>query len=207
VSRKPDFDDLVGENVAGDERERLLQVHELLLEAGPPPELSPELETPTLGMTMAKKPKHKTRRSLMLLAASLTALVLAFVIGYAAGNGSDKGLSAARTMQLYGTKLAPDARASLRVEPVDAAGNIPMTLGATGLSKLPPRGYYTVWLMRGPKPLAPCGTFVVEGKDNGVSVSLNAPYPVKSGDWWAVTRQLPGQRDFGTLVMTPQKPA
>ena len=35
----PDFDELVGTDLEPDERERLERVHELLLEAGPPPEL------------------------------------------------------------------------------------------------------------------------------------------------------------------------
>ena len=40
----PDFDELVGTEVSAAERERLHRVHDLLVEAGPPPELSPELE-------------------------------------------------------------------------------------------------------------------------------------------------------------------
>ena len=43
-NRVPDFDELVGGDVTGDERERLRRAHELLVQTGPPPELSPELE-------------------------------------------------------------------------------------------------------------------------------------------------------------------
>ena len=39
-----DFDELVGAETTGAERERLRGVHELLVEAGPPPELPRELE-------------------------------------------------------------------------------------------------------------------------------------------------------------------
>ena len=44
MTRRPDFDDLVGQDVPPEERARLHRTHELLLEAGPPPELSPEMD-------------------------------------------------------------------------------------------------------------------------------------------------------------------
>ncbi len=43
--RRPDLEELAGDVEAG-ERERLAAVHELLLRAGPPPELSPQLSEP-----------------------------------------------------------------------------------------------------------------------------------------------------------------
>jgi hypothetical protein len=206
MTRPPDFDDLVGDDVAETERERLHGVHELLLEAGPPPEISPELEAPTLAMTLGRRPRRK-RRFVALLAAALVTLAIAFLAGYTVGNGNDNGLSQGRTLQLVGTKVAPHALASLRIQPVDAAGNWPMQLAVTGLAKLPPRGYYTVWLMRDGKPLAPCGTFVVAAADRGISVSLNAPYRLKPGDWWAVTLQKPGHHEAGPIVLAPKKSA
>ena len=42
--RPPDFQDLVGDDLSPDERERLERVHDMLISAGPPPELPPELE-------------------------------------------------------------------------------------------------------------------------------------------------------------------
>ena len=45
MSRPPDFDELVGNVEEPDERERLRRVHELLVEAGPPPDLSPALSS------------------------------------------------------------------------------------------------------------------------------------------------------------------
>jgi hypothetical protein len=204
VTRVPDFDELVGPDVDPNDRERLLRVHELLLEAGPPPEISPELESPTLAMTLARPPRQK-RRGVALLAAALVTVALAFLAGYAVGNGNGDGLSAGRTMQLVGTKDAPSALASLRIQPVDAAGNWPMRLAVTGLPKLPPKGYYTVWLMRDGKAFAPCGTFVVAGADRGTSVWLNAPYHFRRGDWWAVSKQMPGHHDLGPIVLRPKR--
>ncbi len=204
MRRRPDFEELVGTDVEGDERERLRRVHDLLLQAGPPPELSPEVESgPTLAMTLARAPR-KMRRSVMLLAAAVALVTVAFLAGYITGNGNDNGLASGHTLSLVGTKAAPGALASLRVEPVDPAGNWPMQLSVTGLPKLPPRGYYTVYLMRDGKPYAPCGTFVVAGKAYGTSVSLNAPYHLHPGDTWVVTKQMPGHHEAGPVVLQPR---
>ena len=45
--RPPSFDDLFDDDdLAPEERERLHAMHELLTQAGPPPELPPALESP-----------------------------------------------------------------------------------------------------------------------------------------------------------------
>jgi hypothetical protein len=202
MTRVPDFDELVGEGAGRDEQERLRRVHDLLVQAGPPAELSPELESgPTLAMTFGRAPR-KMRRSVALLAAAIAVVALAFLAGYVTGN--DNGLSSGHTLALVGTKAAPGALASLRVEPVDSAGNWPMRLSVTGLPKLPPHGYYTVYLMRNGEPYAPCGTFVVDGKAHGTSVSLNAPYDLRDGDTWVVTKQMPGHHEAGPVVLRPR---
>jgi hypothetical protein len=43
----------------------------------------------------------------------------------------------------------------------------------------------------------------VKSKDIGVSVQLNAPYELKSGDSWVVTRQPPGVHTPGRVVLRP----
>ena len=59
----PEFEEIVGGDVEAAERARLARVHALLVQAGPPPELSPELESgPTLGMTLARRPARGRRR-------------------------------------------------------------------------------------------------------------------------------------------------
>jgi hypothetical protein len=203
VTRPPDFDDLVGTDVEQAERERLRRVHDLLLEAGPPPELSPEIELgPTLGMTLSRR-GGRVQKRVLLIAAALVVVGLAFLGGYLSGNGGGNGLSSGSVLKLSGTGAAPAALASLHIQPVDAAGNWPMKLAATGLPKLPPHGYYTVWLVRNGKPWASCGAFVVAGANRAVSVWLNAPYRLEKGDSWVVTKQLPGRGDVGPVVLTP----
>ena len=203
MTRPPDFDELVGTDVAPDERERMRRVHEQLLAAGPPPELSPEIELgPTLGMTLQRGRGTQARRQGLLLAATVAVLALAFIGGYLAGNRGG-GLVSGSTKRLVGTRAAPSALASLRIDPADPSGNWPMKLSATGLPKLPGHGYYTVWLMRHGKPYAPCGTFVVAGIDRAVSVWLNAPYRLQHGDTWVVTKQTAGDRTVGPVVLRP----
>ncbi|HSX21195.1 MAG TPA: hypothetical protein VLE97_00290, partial [Gaiellaceae bacterium] len=95
MTRTPDFDELVGFDVEHDERERLQRVHALLLEAGPPAELPPELEAgPTLALTLARgRKKRPAGRRPLLIAAAICILALAFVGGYVAGNGGSNAAS------------------------------------------------------------------------------------------------------------------
>jgi hypothetical protein len=204
VTQPPYFDDLVDEPLGSAERERLERVHDLLIAAGPPVELSPELENgPTLAMTFAaRRRKHGRQRRIALLAAALSVAAAVFLAGYLAGNRGDS-LSASRTVQLRGTAIAPNALASLVVQDADSAGNWPMRLSVTGLPKLPPRGYYAVYLTRDGKPFLPCGVFVVKSKGGAVSVQLNAPYHLRTGDSWVVTRELPGDHGAGQVVLHP----
>jgi len=199
----PDFDELVGSDVEQDERDRLHRVHTLLLAAGPPAELSPELEAgPTLALTLGMdRRKRRGQRRALLLAAAICIVALAFFGGYLAGSGG--GTASWKTLSLAGTQMAPAALASLKIEPADSAGNWPMELSVTGLPKLPARAYYEVYLVRNGKPWASCGTFVVDGRKRATSVKLNAPYRFQRGDTWIVTRQAPGQRTPGIAVLTP----
>ncbi len=199
-----DLDELVGADLEPDERGRLRRVHDMLVIAGPPPELSPELEAgPTLAMTIGRR-RRRVRRGALLLAAAIAVLALAFTAGYVSGNrGGGGGATTVQTLRLTGTAAAPNAFASLALQPVDTSGNWPMQLAATGLPKLPPNGYYEVFLVRDGEIYAPCGSFIVAGTKSGVSVHLNAPYGLRRGDSWVVTRQLPGQHKPGQVVLQP----
>jgi hypothetical protein len=201
---RSDFDELVGADLAPAERARLRGVHDLLVQAGPPPEVPPHLEAgPTLGMTLARRPRRRmVTRRVALLAAALCALSVAFLFGYLAANSGDS-LAHERTLRLAGTTLAPNALASLRVYPPDTAGNWPMKLAGTGLPKLGPKGYYEVFLVRGDE-YEPCGGFVVKSATTPISVTLNAPYRLRSSDRWVVTQQQRGVRKVGPVVLRPQ---
>jgi hypothetical protein len=197
----PDFDELMSD-ADQNERERLRRVHDMLVVAGPPPELTPQMEAgPTLAMTIGGRGSHRrAQRRVALLAAAIVVLLLAFLVGYITGN--DNKVSG-QVLKLHGTAVAPAAQASLRVEDVDPAGNWPMELAALGLPKLPPKSYYEVFLVRNGKPWAPCGSFVVKNEKVGVSVRLNAPYRLRPTDSWIVTRQTWGVRGPGPTVLEP----
>jgi len=198
-----DFDELAGGDLEPGERERLRSVHDLLVQAGPPPELPPHLAAgPTLGMTLVRPPRRRilTRR-VALLAAALTVLAVAFLFGYLAGNGGN-GLAHARTLRLTGTRIAPNALASLRVYRSDRAGNWPMKLSGMGLPKLGPNGYYEVFLVR-KGGYEPCGAFVVKNAGTPIDVTLNVPYRLKPSDTWVVTRERNGDEERGPVVLRP----
>jgi hypothetical protein len=200
VSRGPDFDDLVGD-VDGPEAERLRRVHDLLVTAGPPPELTPQMEAgPTLAMTLGGRGRRPLQRRVALLAAAIAVLLIAFLGGY---NPPNDRTASGHLLRLQGTAAAPGAQASLRIQDVDPSGNWPMELAALGLPKLPAKTYYEVFLVRNGKIDAPCGSFKVRSATESVSVHLNAPYRLHRGDSWVVTRQHVGDPSPGTVVLKP----
>jgi len=207
VNREPRLDELIGAETSGAERQRLQQVHELLLEAGPPPELTPELETgPNLGATLGKRRRVKPR-AMLLLAAAL-ALTLVFFAGYATRNhGSGKTATPVMAVALKGTSLVPAAQGTIQVwNDTNGHGNWPMTLRVVGLPQLPPHNLYEVYLVRNGRPWGSCGTFRVGGTGSAeqeVTVTLSAPYSLHKGDTWVVTRPGPGGAEPGQTVLGP----
>jgi hypothetical protein len=204
VNREPTLDELIGADTTGAERQRLQHVHELLREAGPPPELTPELEAgPNLKMTVGKRRRVVKQRAMLLVAAAV-ALSLIFLGGYAVGNerGNSKSAGTAVSLKLMGTHAAPNAQASLEVWH-RRDGNWPMTLSAVGLPKLAPDNYYEVYLIRDGKLSGSCGTFRVTNPKLPIRVTLNSPYTLEKGDSWIVKRPGPGGVEPGKTVLRP----
>ncbi len=198
MSREPRFDELFPDEPAGDERERLRRAHELLVQAGPPPEAPPALgKAPSPPALPFQTPRRTGRRVALLLAAAV-AVAAIFAVGFGVGRGGSSHV--AWSLSLEGTRAAPGAQATLAVL-TGRSGNWPMTLHASGLPKLPAQAQYEVYLVRDGKPWASCGTFVTAGTQ-AVSVTLNAPYPLHRGDAWVVTRETPG-REHGPTVLRP----
>ena len=205
MNREPTLDELIGDDTTGAERQRLQRVHEQLLEAGPPPELTPKLDAgPTLAMSVGKR--RRTRpRALLLLAAALAVFVV-FFAGYGVGNhrGGKSATTSVMSLALKGTHFAPQAQGALQVWSSRDGSNWPMTLTVAGLSKLPPRNYYEVYLYRDGKILGSCGSFNVAGSSaSDTTVTLTSPYPLQRGDAWVVTRPGPGGAEPGQTVLRP----
>jgi hypothetical protein len=200
VSRPPDFDELVGgEELSLEERARLQLAHDLLVRAGPPPELPPALaEPPATGATVRFLPRRR-RIATLLVAAAL--LLVAFGGGYlVAHHGRGSSSAVAFTVKMHGTSRAPGAVASLQVLEIDEAGNWPMLMRVRGLKALPRNGYYELFLTRNGKLGPPCGTFRVH--DGTTEVPLNAPYRLKRFDGWVVTRHVPGRSVANEPLLT-----
>jgi hypothetical protein len=201
MTNAPDFDELVGD-VADDERARLERVHALLVQAGPPPELSPELAAgPDVMMTYrATRERPRKRRTMLLLAAAI-AIAAVFFGGYAAGNrsGGDEAFSGGQVIKLRPTAEAPAALASIVVGSADSGGNWPMRVVADKLPSLPKDGYYEVFLTRNGKVVAPCGSFIIH-RGHGIAY-LNAPYNLKNAGW-VVTIQHAGDHSPGRVVLS-----
>lgn len=206
MRRGPDFDELIGRDVPDDERARLLRAHELLVQAGPPPELGPEMESvpwpdEALGPVLGGRRRPSGRRRVVLAAAFATAVVIGVVLGQATGS-SPTTIDAERSIALRGTELASNAEGTLELGKRDRHGNYPMVLHVKNLPKLPGGGYYYLYLTRDGKPLVLCGTFNVDGE---TVVRLNAAYQLDRFDenGWVVTRQQRGHHEPDQIVLKP----
>jgi hypothetical protein len=198
MTQRPDFDDLVGPDVPPEERARLYRTHELLVQAGPPPELAPEMEAvpwpdDALQPLFGRRKQSRGRRPVLLAAALATAIFVGFLLGQAT-TSDNSSIGASKTVEMQGTPLAHDALATLKLGKPDAAGNWPMVLHVSGLKKLQNGGYYALFLTKGGKPLVSCGTINVSG---ATSVRLSAAYALEhfDKDGWVIVRQTPAN-DF-----------
>jgi hypothetical protein len=173
----PDFDALVGTDLEPGERERLARVHELLIAAGPPPDL--------IEPKVVQLASRRRRGVLLALAAAIA--VTAFALGAAAFNGPS-GRSVAFEELLQGTPAASHASGSLVVYDLDDAGNWPMELRIKGLEPIGSGRPFELWLTRGGKLEALCGSFVTS--DSGsAAVPMNAPYRFDDFDGWVVVAE------------------
>jgi hypothetical protein len=197
VTSPPDFRDLVGDELSPEERSRLERVHELLVEAGPPPELPPSLAEVPSGEAEAPTWLPRRRAGALLSLAAAIALV-AFLGGYLVGfrhNTFDN----TREVTMHGTSNAPSARALIKLGKQDTAGNWPMVVTVHGLPRLPERGYYELFVTRDGKFLR-CGTFNAEA--GTTTVDFTVPYTFERNDGWIVTRWHPGEREPGPALLT-----
>jgi hypothetical protein len=201
VAEPRDLRSLVGDDLGEEELDRLQRVHELLLEAGPPPELSPALtQAPPVGREARRERfswyGNPRLGAAIALAAGVAALF--FGIGFLAGHGSS-GFDAKRTVSMFGTAAAPKASAAIEVGSADDAGNLPMLVHVQGLPKVA-RGYYELFLTVKGKPRITCGTFA--GGQN-VSFRLSIPFQLKRYDGWVVTREhFRAKQHPGPVVLT-----
>ena len=195
MSRPPDFDELVDGLEEPDERERLRRVHELLVEAGPPPELSPALASATPPVQAAPAeddqefswlPRRRLGAALVLVGAVLAAT---FGLGYLVGGSGSEGSSESTGIQISRTAPLTSTGAASGVVNVgkgDAEGNLPLILTVRGLPRLTGGDYYTLALAKDGKAIVTCGTFNVADRDQR-TLRMSVAYDLKSFDGWVVT--------------------
>ena len=209
----PNFDDLIGREVLPAERARLHSVHELLVEAGPPPELSPELEEvpwpdealAPLGLVRTRSQRKKSRPWPLYAAAAAALLLIGFLAGQVGGSNSGS-FSTSNVVKMHGVANASAAAAVIQVGRPGSDQNWPMELTISNLAPAPNGGYYDLWLSKHGKPVFLCGSFNTRRAADTV-VRLSAAYPLNDGsiDGWIVTRHIAGTpetRGQGPLVMT-----
>jgi hypothetical protein len=183
VSRDgPDFDALVGADLDPEERERLLHVHELLVAVGPPPDYAPEAPPVPSEAKVVRFPRPR-RFALVAVAAALA--VALFGAGFFVG---DRTPGAERVVSMSGTAQAASATASLELFPLDKAGNWPMELEVKGLAPASSGRPYELWLAKGNRLAALCGSFRAE-PDGSARVPLNAPYRLSDFDSWVIVEE------------------
>ena len=212
-ARPPDFDELVGNDVAGDERERLRRTHDLLVQAGPPPELSPELEQvpwpdeALQPLGLFRTPKRRRGPSWVQVAlAAAAVLVVGFLLGKAV-NSRSHSFAATHVIKMHGTSQARNAFAAVALGRESGDGNWPMLVTVTNL---PPArgGYYDLWLSLHGKPIALCGTFNTH-VNGDTEVRMSAAYDLRNlkFDGWIVTRQTGGVPETQTPTVLTTEPA
>jgi hypothetical protein len=199
-----DFDDLVGgEGLDPGEEARLRGVHDLLLQAGPPPDLTPSLEEygahelPDADAELVQFPLLPRRRlaAAVVLAAALA--LAAFGAGYLVGHRNDPTFDARRVYTMHGSD---GAIASIQAGERDDVGNWEMHFNVSGLPEQGEGGYYTLYLLKHGKPVVVCGSFRVNGKTT--KLVFTVPYKARNFEGWVVTRQAPGHHEPGPVVLS-----
>jgi hypothetical protein len=186
----PDFHELVGDEGTAEDLALMRRAHDLLVAAGPPPELSPRLaEAPATagrGISAGWLPRRR-RGAAFVLAAGVVAA--AFFVGLLVGNRGSSGFQSRQAIRMHAVAPGSAASASILIGGRDSVGNWPMLVRVKGLRQLPKGQYYELYLTRNGKLAAYCGSFAVTSGRTTVRFSI--PYSLKGRIGWVVTPSVP----------------
>lgn len=156
----------------------------MLIEAGPPPELSPRLAEPPKAPVRARRIRHWSPRAAFGLAAVVAAA--AFGIGFLVGDRRSEYDAAGPPIPMHGVASASSAKASIVIGERDDVGNWPLLVRVRGLDPLPKGEWYELYLTRKGKLAAYCGSFSMN-ETGQTTVQFSIPYHLKGFDGWVVT--------------------
>jgi len=185
VSDRPDFRELVGDDLTPEEELQLARVDALLRSVPAPASEVPASLTQAVERIGVVRPLWTRRR--VLLAAALAATLAALFFGV--GRWADRGFDARATVSMSPTRGVPGASAELELGSRDeSTGNWKMQLVVDGLPHLGGGEYYVLWLAKNGKYAGTCGTFNVQGK---TTVDMTASYDLSEYDSWVISRAEP----------------
>ena len=196
------LDDLVdGDGLTPAERQQLQSVHDLLVAAGPPPELPATLQQPPdLGGTVVPLPPRSHRTVGVLIAAAIAIALGCLGGGYLLGDRLQSGGDqVVRVVPMQG--VGQTARASVSLGAAQPGGNWPIELRVTGLPQPGEGAYYELFVWRHGKPSFPCGGFKTHA--GTTTVRFTVPYELKDSTKLVVTAIERGKNPWpGQVVMT-----
>jgi hypothetical protein len=180
VSERPDFRELVGDDLSPEEQSELERVDALLRAAGPPPAEIPG--SLTRAVERIGTPRIWTRRRVA-LAVALAAALAAVFFGIGRWTGSESTHYTA-SVQMQPTDSVPKASGLIKLGEREPSGNWKLELQVDGLPDLPDDHYYVLWLAKDGKYAATCGSFKVQGH---TVVDMTASYRLSNYDAWVVS--------------------
>jgi hypothetical protein len=202
MSTPPDFRDLVGDEGTPEELAKLRRAHDMLIAAGPPPELSPRLAEPPQAPARESRLHRLRPRAAFALAAVVAAA--AFGIGFLVGDRGPAEFSEVASLPMHGVGELASAQATIAVGAQDAAGNYPLEMTVTGLPRTPNGAWYELLLSKHGRPTLSCGSFATGGES--VTVRLSVPYDLSDRprlfDGWVVTLHVPRQKQAPVVMTT-----
>jgi len=206
---KREFGDLIDvEGLTASETARLQRVHQMVVAAGPPPELSLALQTAPAAPTARPRsafrlspPALRGRSALGVLGATTAFAAACFGVGFVLGDHATGNTQVVNVVAMQGNGTR-NTTASLHVGAANPDGNWPLSLTVSGLAKLKDKNsYYVLALEENGKPERFCGMFRVDA-DGKATVEFSVPYPITKSTRWAVTAMKPGASWPGHVVMT-----
>jgi hypothetical protein len=187
----PPLDELIDAQDLAPEAVEELRATDALLRSvsGPPPQVPASLGSAVTALARRSSSSWTRRRTLAAVALAAALAALSFGLGTRVGGADAFEERAAFAMEP--TAEARAASAVIRLGERDDNGNWPLRLEVEGLPRLPPGGYYALWLARDGEYEATCGSFSVG--EGTTEAEWTVSYRFGDFDTWVVTARVPGR--------------